>query len=68
MIHTYLSLLRYMFYMLLTLFSLSLLFCSRDCGSTYKKVFVLLKSFPTDRLKSTIYAHKTPINTTSFVS
>jgi len=69
MIHTHMSLLRYMmFYIVLTLFSLLLLFCSRDCGSTYKKIFVLLKSFPTDRLKSTIYAYKTPMNTTTFVS
>jgi len=69
MIHTHMSLLRYMtFYISLTLFSLLLLFCSRDCGSMNKKVFVLLKSFPIDRLKSTIHAYKTPMNTTSFVS
>jgi hypothetical protein len=40
------------FYILLVLFSLLLLFCSRDCGSTYNKVFVLLTSFPIYRLKS----------------
>jgi hypothetical protein len=69
MIHTHMSLLRYMmFYILLTLFSLLLLFCSRDCGSIYKKVFVLLKSFSIDRLKSTTDAYKAPMNTTSFVS